>query len=289
MIPREANQGFALALLLWMIAGMSLTVAAVIHFARTDTGLAELRLTEAKARALGRGVALLALRERAMREQTSLYSDEEGANPNADANGGLFTATYAFDDIWSATVTLRPANGYVSLNNASVTELSKLFIEIGEATPATAEAMADAVVEYRETYPGFRYREELLMIREPSKPLYDRVQSFVHPFRTGGLASQNAASGLSEHFAESDSDQSESDTQPNPAVQAEGVISFASMHQAKREQMGLGDNTMSVAEVTVRSAGQPSFAVKVWLGESALDPVVRVDPVTTAAAGGLLQ
>ena len=125
--------------------------------------------------------------------------------------------------------------------------------------------MADAVVEYRETYPGFRYREELLMIREPSKPLYDRVQSFVHPFRTGGLAPQNAASGLGEHFAESDSDQSESDTQPNPAVQAEGVISFASMHQAKREQMGLGDNTMSVAEVTVRSAGQPSFAVRYGL------------------------
>ena len=72
MIPREANQGFALALLLWMIAGMSLTVAAVIHFARTDTGLAELRLTEAKARALGEGVALLALGESHARTDITL-------------------------------------------------------------------------------------------------------------------------------------------------------------------------------------------------------------------------
>ena len=134
MIPREANQGFALALLLWMIAGMSLTVAAVIRFARTDTGLAELRLTEAKQELWG-GVALLALREKVMREQTSLYSDEEGANFNADANGGLFNATYAFDDIWSATVTLGPANGYVSLNNASVTELSKLLLRLVKPLP----------------------------------------------------------------------------------------------------------------------------------------------------------
>jgi len=38
--------GFAIALLLWMIAGMALTVAAVIHFARHDTSAMELRLME---------------------------------------------------------------------------------------------------------------------------------------------------------------------------------------------------------------------------------------------------
>ena len=47
------QSGFAIALLLWMIAGMSLTVAAVIHFARFDTSMAELRLREAKARESG--------------------------------------------------------------------------------------------------------------------------------------------------------------------------------------------------------------------------------------------
>ena len=45
--------GFAIALLLWMIAGMSLMVAAVIHFAHQDTGMAELRVREARAQALG--------------------------------------------------------------------------------------------------------------------------------------------------------------------------------------------------------------------------------------------
>ena len=59
------QSGFAIALLLWMIAGMSLTVAAVIHFAYEDTGMAELRVREAKVQALGRGVAYLLLRDSA--------------------------------------------------------------------------------------------------------------------------------------------------------------------------------------------------------------------------------
>ena len=50
MSSGSQQQGFAIALLLWMIAGMSLMVAAVIHFARDDTGMAELRLKEAKSR-----------------------------------------------------------------------------------------------------------------------------------------------------------------------------------------------------------------------------------------------
>ena len=63
MSNASQQSGFAIALLLWMIAGMSLMVAAVIHFAHEDTGMAELRVREAKAQALGRGVAYLLLRD----------------------------------------------------------------------------------------------------------------------------------------------------------------------------------------------------------------------------------
>ena len=46
---RQPAQGYAIALLMWMIAGMALLVMAVIHFARDDIGSAEQRLSEAKA------------------------------------------------------------------------------------------------------------------------------------------------------------------------------------------------------------------------------------------------
>ena len=61
MTGRQPAQGYAIALLMWMIAGMALLVMAVIHFARDDIGSAEQRLSEAKSNALARGVALLAL------------------------------------------------------------------------------------------------------------------------------------------------------------------------------------------------------------------------------------
>ena len=83
MSSRSQQQGFAIALLLWMIAGMSLMVAAVIHFARADVGMAELRHSEAKVVAAARGVAMLSIREAKM----MLFS-KDGESQTADDNGG---------------------------------------------------------------------------------------------------------------------------------------------------------------------------------------------------------
>ena len=44
MSNASQQSGFAIALLLWMIAGMSLMVAAVCPLCREDTGMAELRV-----------------------------------------------------------------------------------------------------------------------------------------------------------------------------------------------------------------------------------------------------
>ena len=86
MSSRSPQQGFAIALLLWMIAGMS-TVAAVIHFARADIAMAELRLDEARAQALGRGAALLAVRDKAMASQQATLDPAVGERSQAQGEG----------------------------------------------------------------------------------------------------------------------------------------------------------------------------------------------------------
>ena len=108
MNSASRQDGFAIALLLWMIAGMSLTVAAVIHFAQEDTGMAELRVREAKARALGRGVAYLLLRDSAL---ATYGAASGGADPASQSERGepdsdkqtLFTKQYRFGRDWTVT------------------------------------------------------------------------------------------------------------------------------------------------------------------------------------------
>ena len=136
MNSASRQDGFAIALLLWMIAGMSLTVAAVIHFAQEDTGMAELRVREAKARALGRGVAYLPLRDSAL---ATYGAASGGADPASQSERGepdsdkqtLFTKQYRFGRDWTVTGTLRPSSGFVSLNNADRNELMMLFTGLG--------------------------------------------------------------------------------------------------------------------------------------------------------------
>ncbi|MCH1611121.1 MAG: hypothetical protein L7S53_07425, partial [Luminiphilus sp.] len=128
MSNASQQSGFAIALLLWMIAGMSLTVASVIHFAHDDTGMAELRIREAKAQALGRGVAQLLLRDSAL---ATYGAASQGTDPALQTEQGgpegeeqtLFTKRYQFGEGWVVTGTLRPSSGFVSLNNADRNEL----------------------------------------------------------------------------------------------------------------------------------------------------------------------
>ena len=76
----KSQTGYALALLMWMIAGMSLLVSNN-PYAQDDIGLAEQRLNEAKSDALARGVAMLAL-DKAL----APYLDE--AKPDGDGSTG---------------------------------------------------------------------------------------------------------------------------------------------------------------------------------------------------------
>ena len=173
-------------------------VTAVIHFARDDTGMAELRLKEAKSLAISRGAALLAVRDRSMRNalangQTMDLNGEESGENGAQQG---FKARYEFR-ISAPCRCNRAGSGYVSLNTASAEELAVMFSGIGGVADFQAEQMAVAVMEYREgvtseagdrTFSsGFQYSEELLSVPGVGRGVYDKVRRYVHPYRSGDI------------------------------------------------------------------------------------------------------
>ena len=217
----RSQSGYALALLLWMITGMSLMVTAVIHFARDDIGLSELRINEAKSRALSRGLGFLVSRDIALKQfealRAGIENTEEGSELSAVAGSveqGDETATgpleYRFEHV-SVTATVLPASGFVSLNNASEEALFITIVGLGQAESNEAMNIMQGIIDYRNQlspvsrdmteFSGFRFREELLAVDGVRRAVYDRVKDFVHVHKTMGLDPENAPPELASLFA----------------------------------------------------------------------------------------
>jgi hypothetical protein len=281
--------GFAIALLLWMIAGMSLMVAAVIHFAHQDTGMAELRVREARAQALGRGVAYLLLRDKALAAYTAA---SQGADPALQPEQGepdsdkptLFTKQYQFDQEWMVTGTLRPSSGFVSLNDADRNELMMLFTGLGKVDDKDAMAMIDGVLTYRTEYPGFRYPEELLAVAGSSRVVYDNVKPYVHAYRTGPLSADSAPSQLADlarNEADTASVAAGPPTSPGKSGRSviEGRITFESIAESMRNPGGVAQS-ISAAELEITLSGGEKLAQTTWVSGQGTGEVLRSGSVT---------
>lgn len=279
MISRSPQQGFAIALLLWMIAGMSLMVAAVIHFARADIAMAELRLDEARVQALGRGAALLAVRDKAMASQEATLDPAVGERSQAQGEGNeRFTKTYDFGEGWRTRVHLGPAAGLLSLNNASDIELSLLFKHVGKASETDAADLAAAVLTYREAFPGFRYPEELLAIEGASRDVYDRVRGVIHPYRTGALSLADLPPEIRETLGDLlEEEIASSESAGVPGRAAEGQLTFDLIAERKRNPGGTADRRIQVAEVSTVSASGQTLKQKIWLSPDNSGAIMRAD------------
>ena len=220
-VKANSQSGYALALLLWMITGMSLMVTAVIHFARDDIGLSELRVNEAKSRALARGLGYLVSRDIALREFESSrrgIENEQGRAPDSRADEGDGIAEnesvgpfeYRFERVLG-TVFVRSASAFVSLNNASEEELFKTLVVLGQAESGDAISMMQGIIDYRNQvspvsremndFRGYRFKEELLTTAGMTRSIYDRVKDFVHVHRTNGLDPRSAPPELASIFS----------------------------------------------------------------------------------------
>ena len=71
MTARRRERGAALVLVMWLVAAMAITVGGALALSREEVSLASSRLGEAKVYALGKGIARLAVLDRAVLKERS--------------------------------------------------------------------------------------------------------------------------------------------------------------------------------------------------------------------------
>ena len=287
MSSRSPQQGFAIALLLWMIAGMSLMVAAVIHFARADIGLAELRLEEARHQALGRGLALLAMRDAAMpREPDSGF--ENGADAVSKPDSALFTLNLTVDSDINARAVVRPASGYISINDAGADELVAFFTYIGRVDAERASLLADEALAVRQMHPGFRYVEELLELPSLKLGEYALLKAHAQPYRTGSLQVGMASSKLKQAF---DADgEGGYEGMKVPPIRGGGgsatgpdQMTFEAIAEDRRRNSSRSDSVINAVEIEINGANGERTTQVVWVSPHVGSKVLRSGPVRRAA------
>lgn len=208
------QRGVALAMLLWMLAALSLLVSGVVYQARTDVQLTGLQRDQARAQAAATGVAHLLLRD-------LLLARNNGDYPGSAA----FTVRYTLGGL-AITARAIPVSGLIDLNQAPAELLADLFHYTGKLPRAAALQLAEAVVERRQPAGleiGFdlsaedhhadsqgavplRVIEDLLRIPGMTRVVYDRVRTAIHtePGGQPGVDPLAAPSGVLRTIAQGD-------------------------------------------------------------------------------------
>jgi hypothetical protein len=307
----------AIALLLWMLAAMALTVSAVVHFSQGDVSMAQLRLQESRAWWLGRGLVHLAVRDQILASldpmdidanNDSDVSDSETPGDDNPASNVIFSREYNFGDV-SARVTLYPAEGLVSLNTAPPEQLLQLFQAVGGLDVNSAQNAVEGVLAYRDQsspvtfdmmqHPGFRYVEELLAIPGITRTAYDELKPWLHVHRTGGFNPQIAPPTLARLFA-GDNELAEAGSVAPRAEVSGGMsrgsrgaanavaqpLTFDSMYAQARPR-GAGGGNVMVAQLRFVFDGSDHYQQMIHFDAQSQE-LLRVGPVMRVNAGARL-
>ena len=176
------QRGVALAMLLWMLAALTLLVSGVVFQSRTDVQLTRLHLDQARAQAAAQGAAHLLLAEQM-----------QVAVSGEPVNGGIFARQYELDGLQLDARAI-PVSGLVDLNLAPPQLLAALFQHLGRLDNATAEQLAEQLATWRMPPQGntedgapavtgngpLVVVEDLLRVPGMSRAVYDRVRNAVH-------------------------------------------------------------------------------------------------------------
>lgn len=172
------QRGVALAMLLWMLAALTLLVSGVVVQSRTDVQLTRLHLDQARAQAAAQGAAHLLLTE-----MMAMTGNEESSE------GGIFARQYTLDDLRLEARAI-PLSGLVDLNLAPPPLLAALFQYLGGLDGDTAAQLAERLVLWRAPPQGedqeivgngrLAVIEDLLRVPGMSRAVYDRVRNAVH-------------------------------------------------------------------------------------------------------------
>jgi len=269
-----------------MIAGMSLMVAAVIHFARADIGMAELRAEEAQHLALGRGVALIAMRDAAMPKQPEAGSEREADVAN-ELDSSLFTLNFAADNEVTVRAVVRPASGYIAMNDAGADELQAFFVQIGQMSEERAYQLVEEALVARQEHPGFRYAEELLELPSLRLGEYALVRGYIQPYRTGPLQTGVALPELKQAFDYPADGMSDKVSRPQAGgtVTSSGPeqMTFEAMAEYRRRSSGRSDTTINAVEISISTADGARTEQVVWVSPHVSSRVLRAEPVRRAS------
>jgi type II secretory pathway component PulK len=190
-----------MVLVMWLVAAMSIMVGGALALAREEIGLASSRLGEAQAFALGKGIARLAVLDRA-RAQTAV---DENGDPDPAGLSRVFTSRYEIDDL-TVSATVYPASGFVSVAESDPAVWQQLLSAIGGMDNFAAATLAEQIVNSElettasagagppgsfQFYSRYRqarsavYVEQLLGIEGMDRAVYDRIRPSISPFKVG--------------------------------------------------------------------------------------------------------
>lgn len=189
--PHGKQRGVALAMLLWMLAALTLLVSGVVFQSRTDVQLTRLYLDQARVQAAALGAAHLLLAEQAL-----------AASSGELNSGGIFAREYELNGLQLHARAV-PVGGLVDLNLASPELLAVMFQYLGRLDANDAEQLAEQLVDWRmppqvdvaadvaaDSAEGeepaligngmLTVVEDLLRVPGMSRAVYDRVRTAVH-------------------------------------------------------------------------------------------------------------
>lgn len=175
MRKARRQDGVALAIVLWFLAGMCLLVSGITHLARADTQMTQLHRDRAAAVAAGDGAILLML--------ATFTSRDAGRPADTRPLRGEFNV-----GPHSISVVMVPTTGLVNVNFAPAPLLARLFTGTGVVSAGDAAALAERVVLWREaaapdlsanTGGRFRSPEDLLQVEGMTRSLWDALRDYV--------------------------------------------------------------------------------------------------------------
>ena len=208
------QRGVALAVVVWMLAALSVLVASLASMSREEVSAVSNKVISAKAYYLGKGVARLAMRDRA----NSLVAESQVFRDDAwEAAPGPYSVTYQFKDV-AVAATVFPAAGFMSIATAESDAWVQFLSQLGGMDAGVARGVVSRLEAHFEnsvgngsvlapdtsTFGGYArayrerggesnvfYVESLLGVEGMTRAVYDRIRRSVAPFR--GVATPNAA------------------------------------------------------------------------------------------------
>ena len=175
--PEMTERGVALIAVLWLVAAMVLIITGVVQAVRGEARIAGWQRQALVADTLADAAILLALQS--MQAQKSELPKSIQVIP-VQFEGQL------------REVSVRPLNGLIDINNATVVLLADLYRHAGAMNHDAAQALAQATIQSRQTKDakgrpqGFDAVEDLLRVPGLTYDLYAKIAAFVTAdIRTG--------------------------------------------------------------------------------------------------------